>query len=247
MTDSTIGACLAAARERRGWTREALAFHSGVSWSAISQIESGRRRDTRITTLAALAQALGVSVDHLVSSPALPDPLLVHAAVMYGSDEQFLDATVPFVTSGAERDERLLAVVSMPRLRLLRDALGDLASLVTFEDAKRWYRTPVEALGRYRSYMDEHLAKGGRWARIIGEPAVNGASIAEVDSWGRYEALFDVRFASAPASVLCPYDTRIMSKRVISHVRHTHRELLTDEGQAANPDYEVPERVLLGT
>jgi transcriptional regulator with XRE-family HTH domain len=246
-TDSTIGANLAGARARRGWTREALAFHSGVSWSAISQIESGRRREVRITTLAALARALGVTVDHLVASPNPAPPLLRHAAVLYDSDEHFLAATLPFMTDGIDRDEPLLAVVSKPRARVLRDALGDLAHGVTFEDAKRWYRTPVEALGRYRSYLDDHLATGGRWARVIGEPAVSIGSIADVDAWGRYEALFDVLFASAAASVLCPYDSRVMTKRVISHVRRTHRELASGDGPTANPDYELPERIVLGS
>ena len=37
---SRIGHSLRAARARAGFTREALAYHSGVSWSAIAQIES---------------------------------------------------------------------------------------------------------------------------------------------------------------------------------------------------------------
>ena len=56
---------LRAARARAGWSRETLAHHSGVSWSAIAQIESGRRRDVRLSSLSALADALGVSVDEL--------------------------------------------------------------------------------------------------------------------------------------------------------------------------------------
>ena len=59
MEASRIAATLKTARDRLGWSREALAYHSGVSWSAISQIESGRRKDVRLTSLSALADALG--------------------------------------------------------------------------------------------------------------------------------------------------------------------------------------------
>ena len=59
MPASRIGESLKAARERLGWSREALAYHSGVSWSAIAQIESGRRKDVRLSSLSALAEALG--------------------------------------------------------------------------------------------------------------------------------------------------------------------------------------------
>ena len=57
--------------ERLGWTREALAFHSGLSWSAIAQVESGRRTNLRPSTLAALSRPLGVSIDYLVDGGQL--------------------------------------------------------------------------------------------------------------------------------------------------------------------------------
>ena len=60
MVSSRLGESLKAARARAGWSREALAYHSGVSWSAIAQIESGRRNDVRLSSLSALAEALGV-------------------------------------------------------------------------------------------------------------------------------------------------------------------------------------------
>lgn len=61
-----IGERIRRLRERRGWSREALAYHSGRSWAAIEQIETGRRRDPRISTLMALAGALDVKVEDLL-------------------------------------------------------------------------------------------------------------------------------------------------------------------------------------
>jgi transcriptional regulator with XRE-family HTH domain len=62
-----IGTALRAARAQRGWTRDQLADRAGVSVAAIAQIESGRRRDVRLSTLTALATALDVSLDELVT------------------------------------------------------------------------------------------------------------------------------------------------------------------------------------
>ncbi|MGD0195929.1 MAG: helix-turn-helix transcriptional regulator, partial [Candidatus Dormibacteria bacterium] len=63
---SRLALSLQSARERRGWSRETLAHRSGLSWAAIAQIESGRRREVRASTLLALSSALGVSVDYLL-------------------------------------------------------------------------------------------------------------------------------------------------------------------------------------
>src|SRR3954469_24130662 len=97
MGEHAIGTSLRAARERLGWSREALAYHAGVSWSAIAQIETGRRTDIRLSSLSALARALGLSIDHLVGHPARPAaPTLEHQALVYGSDTEFLSAVIPF-------------------------------------------------------------------------------------------------------------------------------------------------------
>jgi transcriptional regulator with XRE-family HTH domain len=60
-----IGPVLRRLRQERGWNREALAYHSGLSWAAIEQLENGRRQDPRMSTLMALARALEVPVGEL--------------------------------------------------------------------------------------------------------------------------------------------------------------------------------------
>src|SRR3984893_14177140 len=101
---SRVGRSLRSARERAGWSREALAYHSGLSWAAIKQIESGRRQEVRLGSLVALANALGVSVDYLVGGKAtVSSKLLEHRALIYGSDEEFLAWTVPFLVDGITR------------------------------------------------------------------------------------------------------------------------------------------------
>jgi transcriptional regulator with XRE-family HTH domain len=57
---------LKAARTAAGMTQQQLAFDSGLSISVVAHIESGRIPDPRISTLKAMARALGVGVADLV-------------------------------------------------------------------------------------------------------------------------------------------------------------------------------------
>src|ERR1700704_6388131 len=98
VASSRVGRSLRSARERAGWSRETLAHHSGLSWAAIAQIESGRRQEVRLGSLVALADALGVSADYLVGSGATISPkLLEHRVLIYGSDDEYLASLVPFL------------------------------------------------------------------------------------------------------------------------------------------------------
>src|ERR1700722_2587304 len=104
MASSRIAQNLKSARERMGWSREALAYHSGLSWSAIAQIESGRRQEIRVSSLVALASALGVSVDYLVGGDATISPqLLGHRVLIYGSEDEYLESALPFLLEGIAR------------------------------------------------------------------------------------------------------------------------------------------------
>ena len=62
-----IGTRIAEIREQAGLSQSALARAIGISQSAISQIESGERNPS-YDMLRQLAQALGVSVPHLVGA-----------------------------------------------------------------------------------------------------------------------------------------------------------------------------------
>jgi transcriptional regulator with XRE-family HTH domain len=246
MVVSTIGTSLRAARVRLGWSREALAYHSGVSWSAIAQIESGRRTDLRLSSLLGLARALGVSIDYLAgNAAAAPRTMLKHRLLVYGSDDEFLAAVAPFLREGVERSEALLVVTSPARIELVRHDLGDDAGHVEFADAADWYQSPLEALQRYHSFLDGRLEAGSRWVRIIGEPVWAGRSAAQIRQWTRYESIINVSFATSPATFVCPYDTESVPAKVVLDARCTHPECMHAGGSAANPSYREPEDFLL--
>ena len=106
-----------------------------MSWSAIAQIELGRRRDVRLSSLAALADALSVTVDYLIGKGgAGASPLLWHSLLTYEFDDEFQAATTPFLAKGVKRSEPVLAVTTPSHIELLRESLDDMAADVEFAD-----------------------------------------------------------------------------------------------------------------
>jgi transcriptional regulator with XRE-family HTH domain len=59
-------------REAAGLSQQELAVKAGLSVSVVSQIEQGKKADPRMSTVVALASALGVDVGSLAVS-ASPD------------------------------------------------------------------------------------------------------------------------------------------------------------------------------
>jgi transcriptional regulator with XRE-family HTH domain len=235
---------LAAARRRLGWSREALAYHSGVSWSAIAQIESGRRAAPRPDTLVSLARALGVTVGYLVGDGA-PRSMLAHRAFLYGSEEAFVGTIVPFVSEGVERSEAVLVVTSETNLELLGRAI-DPSAQVTFGDSAEWYRSPLSAVAAYRSFLNETFDSSATWIRIVGEPVWPGTSKRDLDPWGTYESLFNLIFEVAPLTVVCPYDTRSLDPSILDVARRTHPYLVEETRLEKNEAYVAPEEFVLG-
>jgi transcriptional regulator with XRE-family HTH domain len=243
---SRIGQTLKAARTHVGWSREALAYHSGVSWSAISQIESGRRKDVRLSSLSALAYALDVSVDYLVgTATAITPQLLEHRALAYESDEEFLEAAVPFLNEGIERSHGLLAVTTPMQIALLRDALEERSKHVEFVDSTDWYSSPNDALDRYREFVKEKFDTGAAWIRIVSEPVWAGRSNAEIAAWTRYESMINLSFASSPATIVCPYDVRSLPEEVVADARRTHPKMTHGSDASTSSAYQDAEHFLM--
>jgi transcriptional regulator with XRE-family HTH domain len=229
-----------AARERRGLSREALAYHAGISWSAIAQVEAGRRTNLRPRTLLALARALGVTIDYLVAGRAQQESMLEHSVLLYDTDAEFVASAAPFLAHGVEPSEPALAVTSRANIKSLRNRLGVHARAVQFAEHSTWYRTPMTALDNYRQFLTDALDAGATWVRILGEPVWAGRSQRQIRSWACYESLINLVFGDAPATVLCPYDTRKLDARVLEHARATHPHALEREAMIPNPQYTEP-------
>jgi transcriptional regulator with XRE-family HTH domain len=244
---SRVGESLRAARARAGMTREALAYRSGVSWSAIAQIESGRRKEVRPTTLMALAKTLGVSVDFLLgSAPAVTTTILEHRLLPYASDEEFLAGALPLVTGGIDQARAALVVTASARIERLRDALGvEGASQVEFAESSAWYSSPRAALHRYRTFISQKVEAGSPWMHILGEPVWADCSAAEISAWTRYESMINLVFAPAPVVLICPYDTRSVPAAVVTDAHSTHPHVARGTDVTMSSTYREPEDFLL--
>jgi len=230
-----------AARERQGWSRERLAHESGLSFSAITQIESGRRAEIRVSSLVALAKALRVSVDYLVRDDVAA-PMLKHRAYVYDSIEHLTEIVHPLLTEGLEAGHTVLVVAAQPGLAAITKALGADARRITSAESSDWYTTPVETTKRYGTFVREARKAGADWVDIFGEPVWSGRNRANSSSWTRYESLLNLVFAPWPVSVGCLYDARTVPRQVRSDLRCTHPEVVTAEGSELSASFEPPEQ-----
>lgn len=245
MSSQGIAARLRAARRQRGWSRETLAHHSGISWAAIAQIESGRRPDPRISSVARLAAALDITIDELVTGRANERHELSHSALLYAGADDYTTAAAAYLRTGVTRDERPLAVTSASQIRRLRTELGADADKVTFAEFGEWYRSPNAALDAYRDYLNDQLAAGARRVRILGEPVWRGRTAAQTRAWVRYESLINIVFAGSPAVLMCPYDVSSSSRAVLDAAQRTHPQIARGVLGETSPTYSDAEVVLL--
>ena len=234
-----IGDRVLAARHRLDWTREMLAVRSGLSWSAVAQIESGRRTNLRPATLAGLADALGVTIDYLVDGTAAPRPLLSHRALIYDGERAFANLVVPFLEEGLENAEAAVVVTTPQKIAILRERLGADAERVRFRDSADVYTTPASAIAGYRDLLQDCLDDGFSWVRAVGEPVWNGDTAA-VRDWVRYESVINLCFSGSPVTLVCPYDAAVLDEEIVSHARATHPETVTASGVAVSETYADP-------
>src|SRR3954447_17640772 len=241
-----LGNRLRHARLRQGSTREELAVRAGISWSAIAQIESGRRRNVRPGTLAALARALEVTVDYLIDGCVATPVMLTHQALIYRSDEEFASAVGGLLAEGLERDEAALLVASDGNVELVREVLGKASRRVKYMPAAELYTEPDAALSTYQEFVQRAVVRGAHWVRIVGEVMWDGRSAAQVRPWCRYESLLNLAFAALPVTVVCPYDSRRVKPSILWHARETHPETMIDGTLVTNADYVQPGGYVLG-
>jgi len=144
----------------------------------------------------------------------------VHPALFYGTDEQYLDGLVPFITEGLERTQPVAVAVPGERLRLLREALGAAAHEVTLIDMEVAGRNPGRIIPTVlRRFADRH---DGVHVRIVGEPIWAGRSPTEYPACAQHEALINLAFAGRDVTILCPYNTSALGERALADALATH-------------------------
>jgi anti-sigma regulatory factor (Ser/Thr protein kinase) len=163
---------------------------------------------------------------------------LAHQALVYESEQGFLAGTVPFIRDGLECGDPIWIITTVRNAGWLRDELGADARRVCFDDCSQWYRHPMRALAAL--HRAARPGADGPRLRIIGEPLWTARTSQESRERARFESLVNVALASANASLVCTYDTRVVDSEVVAQVPRTHPELVVDGGARPSPSYTDP-------
>ncbi|MDT4938864.1 MAG: hypothetical protein QOG80_2535 [Pseudonocardiales bacterium] len=243
--NADLAARLRVARLRLGWSRETLAHRSGLSWSAIAQIESGRRAEVRLGTLTALARALAVTLDYLALGKNAAG-LLTHRALTYSTDDELIRFAIEHLVEKVEGPHALLVVAPERQLGAVGEALSDARrpGALELQDASQWYTTPAATVDGYRNFVNEALAGGAAWVHIFGEPVWSGRTAKETVAWSRYESLLNLSLMALPVSLFCLYDTRTAPRKVLVDMSRSHPDVIDRDGCRPSTAYIAPEQLL---
>lgn len=146
-----------------------------------------------------------------------------HPALFYRSDEEYLQALLPFITDGLADGEPVAAAVPGTNLALLRRALGSDGTRVRLLDMTEAGRNPGRIIaGVLRAFADGHP---DRHVRIIGEPVWPGRTVSEYPACAQHEALINTAFAGRDVTIVCPYDALRLESHVLTDAEATHPQL----------------------
>jgi len=169
---------------------------------------------------------------------------LVHQALLYGSEDEYIAGCKEFVEAGLDRAEPVLIAVPRPKHRALRTALNGQARRIEFIDMRELGRNPSRIIPAVRHWSE---GQEGRRCRFIGEPIWPGRSRSETVEATRHEALLNFAFGESPISILCPYDADGLDPRVLADAERTHPELVHRGDHAASGGYTDPLNIWYST
>jgi anti-sigma regulatory factor (Ser/Thr protein kinase) len=161
-----------------------------------------------------------------------------HPALLYRDDDDYLAGTVPYIREGLAAGEPVAVAVPADNLALIRDALGADAERVLLRDMMVAGRNPGRIIPTVLlAFADAHP---GRRVRLIGEPIWAGRSATEYPACAQHEALINAAFTGRPATILCPYNTRLLDPAWIEDAYKTHPVMLDADGAFDSVQYDDP-------
>jgi anti-sigma regulatory factor (Ser/Thr protein kinase) len=174
----------------------------------------------------------------LEGEASAPHAEFIHAALVYGSDDAFMEVGLPFVEQGIEAGEPTLVAVQTSNIDNLRSAFGGEPEAVTLLSVDEWNESSARTRDKFVRWAREH-AQSGR-VRLMGEPPWAIGNDAAVRDWARYESVINVAFDGMPVSFLCPYDERELPPEIVEHAHRTHPEIAGPGESVASDSYEDP-------
>ena len=143
-----------------------------------------------------------------------------HEALLYAGEDEFVEQTAAFVREGARAGEPVLVMVGARKIALLREALGNDADAVRFDDMEKVGCNPARIIPAWRDFAD---GGGDGPLRGVGEPIWAARSSDELVECQTHESLLNLAFADAASfRLLCPYDTSALDAAVIDEARRSH-------------------------
>lgn len=168
-------------------------------------------------------------------------PATIHHAAVYGSDEEFLAAVVPFVRGGIDAGEPVLAVSFPANLELLARALGSDAARADWDESTVFYgQGPPQRVTALEKYA-RRRGGGGR-VRVMAEPPWAGWTGAEVSDWQQLEAGLNLVMDGTGLWMTCLYDSRQVPGPIIDSAPRTHPALVEGTTTRQSHSYCDPER-----
>lgn len=162
---------------------------------------------------------------------------LHHEVLFYRSDAEFRTVVAEFAQEGVAAGEAVLVAAPEPRLDEVRAELNGSSDAVSFVDAMGVGANPARLIPVYRQFIDAHP---GRRLRLTGELLWPGRTAGEMAEIIRHEALVNLALASAPISICCVYDARVVDGAVLANIERTHPVLIRNGNPHTSEHYAGP-------
>lgn len=161
---------------------------------------------------------------------------LLHIALFYNGDVEYLDSVVPFLIEGLDNGESVMAVVPGSKFELLRGALGVAAERISLADMAAVGGNPART---FPLLMLASERNPGRM-RLVAEPVYPSRYEDAYPACVQNEALFNTAFAARPLTTLCPYDVGL-GEDVLTDARTTHPKIWQGGAVADSNLFSFPE------
>jgi anti-sigma regulatory factor (Ser/Thr protein kinase) len=156
--------------------------------------------------------------------------VLSHTAFFYRSEAEYTGQIAEFIRAGLAQGEPALIALPGDKARMIGACVAAMPGELIFADMAKLGRNPARIIPEVRSFTDKYP---GQRVRYVGEPIWPGRSAAEMCEAARHEALVNLAFARAQATILCPYDASGLAGSVLADARRTHQEPAASGATAA--------------
>jgi anti-sigma regulatory factor (Ser/Thr protein kinase) len=165
----------------------------------------------------------------------------VHDALLYATEREYLDATVPFLSDSLAAGTPTLIAAPPRNAAWVTRALGPRAEKIQVVDMTIDGRNPSRIIPAVlRAFIDEHA---GQPFAIVAEAFWPGRSDAEYPVCMQHEAMVNVMFEGLAGTILCPCD-RALEPETLRDLCRTHPMVVVNGERGPSLSYADPKTVV---